>query len=86
MPTITHSLIADQPFPVQVQRGEAEAYGLSVNTFHGKRLMRLLRMADGHGSAVWCCHPHNEGITSLWSGRGATAQAAVDAAIKRLAV
>lgn len=83
---ITNPSVIEQPFSVQVQRGEQEAYGLVVGTFWGRRNLRLFRYTDDYGNSYWVCHPNNELAGSLWSGRGETPQQAVDACMRTLAV
>jgi len=86
-PTLSSPDVLAQPFAVQVQRGEAEAYALTVNTARGFRFLRLIRRrdyTDDHGRPVWCAHPHNSSAHGLDASDGGTPDEAVSACLAKI--
>jgi hypothetical protein len=85
-PVISHPTLVEHPSAVKAGEGEAEAYALTVGTFWGERRLHLFRSSDGIGTARWVCHPVSRHADDLWTGRAATANDAVTACCRRLAV
>lgn len=85
-PIIDDPRVVEQPFSLQVQRYEFEAYGMAVDTFFGKRLLRLFRREDVLVGECWGCHPNNEDPFGLWGAYADTAEQAVKECLRRLSV